>query len=230
MVISSRDEARASLARAEAAVANTKVELARTEQLAPSGTISKSSLDSKRVAYEQAFQDAAKAKATLSRYSSSVLDEQADVFVALRGIESAEAELDKALAELDKAYVRAPIAGTVLTVHVRPGEKPGTSGIVDLGNIDEMTAEIEVYQTLIGRVSVGAPVTITADALPGPLEGTVTRLGLQVARQTSTDATPAANTDARIVKVYVQLSPASIAVAQRYTNLQVTARIAARAP
>ncbi len=225
-----RDEARAALARAETAAANSGTELARAEKLARSGTVSGSTLDTKRAAHDQALQDVAKAKASLSRYAYDDISEQADVLVAEKGVEAAKADLARAEAELDQAFVRAPISGTILTVHVRPGEKPGAAGIVSLGNIDQMTAEIEIYQSLIGRVKVGAPVTITADALAAPLQGTVTRLGLEVARQTATDASPAANTDARVVTVHVRLAPESAAAARPYTNLQVTARIEVLTP
>ena len=56
----------------------------------------------------------------------------------------------------------------------------------------------------------------------------MTRVGLEVGRQTLVDASPAAHTDARVVKVRVALDPASSQIAQRFTNLQVTARIATR--
>jgi HlyD family secretion protein len=88
-----------------------------------------------------------------------------------------------------------------------------------------MTAEVEIYQNEIGRVAVGAPVEVTADALPQALHGTVSRVGLEVGRQRLIDADPAANTDARVVTVTVHLDPESIAIARRFTNLQVTARI-----
>jgi HlyD family secretion protein len=35
----------------------------------------------------------------------------------------------------------------VLTVHVRPGEKPGVQGLLNLGDLELMKAEVEVYQT-----------------------------------------------------------------------------------
>jgi HlyD family secretion protein len=97
---------------------------------------------------------------------------------------------------------------------------------MNLGDLSRMTAELEVYQTQIGQVAVGDAVSVTAEALPRPLSGAVTRIGLEVGRQTLTDASPAANTDARVVKVYVRLDAESAAVAQRYTNLQVLGRIA----
>jgi HlyD family secretion protein len=88
-----------------------------------------------------------------------------------------------------------------------------------------MTVEVEVYQAQVGRVSVGDRVEVTAEALPQRLRGSVTRIGLEVGRQTVVDANPAANTDARVVKVTVALDPDSTGLAQRFTNLQVTARI-----
>jgi HlyD family secretion protein len=229
-VVASRAESQAALMRAEATVVNTKRDLDRVTTLRAKGFVADASYDIKRAAHDQAVQDVEKAKATLSRYQSSDADQQPDVLVARRNVDAARADLEKANAELDKAYVRAPMTGTVITIHARAGEKPGTAGIMDFGNIDEMTAELEVYQTQIGRVTTGASVEITADALPTALTGIVTRIGLAVGRQTSTDANPAANTDARVFKVYVALTPTSAAIARRFTNLQLTGRIATAAP
>jgi HlyD family secretion protein len=186
------------------------------------------SFDQRRAAREEAARDVERARATVSRYGSGDIDSQHDVLVAARNLDAARADLARALADLDKASVRAPIAGTVLTIHVRPGEKPGSRGLMNLGNLERMGAEVEVYQTQIGRVALGDTVELTAEALPKPLEGVVTRIGLEVGRQTLVDASPAANTDARVVKVRVALDPASSQVAGRFTNLQVTARIATR--
>ncbi|MFD0465896.1 HlyD family efflux transporter periplasmic adaptor subunit [Microvirga aerilata] len=99
---------------------------------------------------------------------------------------------------------------------------------MNLGNIDSMTVEVEVYQAQVGRVLVGDSVEVTAEALPQRLKGSVTRIGLEVGRQTVVDANPAANTDARVVKITVALETDSSSLAQRFTNLQVTARIASR--
>lgn len=53
----------------------------------------------------------------------------------------------------------------------------------------------------------------------------VARVGLEVARQTLLDPSPAAATDARVVKVTVDLDADSSTRARRLTNLQATARI-----
>ncbi len=96
---------------------------------------------------------------------------------------------------------------------------------MNIGNIERMTAEVEIYQTQIGDVNLGDPVVITANALPTPLQGTVSQIGLEVERQTLIDDDPAANTDARIVEVTVMLDEASSNLAARFTNLQVVATI-----
>ena len=224
-VRASRDEARASLARAEAVHANAAREFERAETLRSRGFATDQAYDQRRTARDEAAREVERARASLSRYGAGEIESQADVVVATRNVDAAQAELARALADLDKATVRAPLAGTVLTIHVRPGEKPGAQGLMNVGDLDRMKAEVEVYQTQIGRVALGAAAEITAEALPRPLQGTVTRIGLEVGRQTAVDASPAALTDARVVKVTVSLEPESARVAARFTNLQVTARI-----
>jgi HlyD family secretion protein len=146
----------------------------------------------------------------------------------MRNLDAAKADLLRADQDIEKAHIRAPRAGTILTIHVRPGEKPGAKGVLNMGDIEHMTAEIEVYQTQIGRVSIGDSVELTADAIGLPLNGTIAKIGLEVSRQTVVDPSPAANTDARVVKVDVRLDPVSSARAKRFTNLQVLGRIMVR--
>ncbi len=226
-MILSRNEAETSLERAEAALVRAKSDLARFTTLRATNAASESALEEKRLAFKQAEADVARAKATLARYTFQNVEDQVDVVVARRNVEAAAADVIRAKIELDKSFVRAPISGTVLTINTRVGEKPGSSGILTLGNIDRMIAEVEVYQSAVLAVAPGQAVTIRADALPEPLHGTVARVGLEVGRQTLTDASPAANTDARVVKVYVDLDESSSAIARRFSNLQVTAAIAA---
>ncbi|WP_166802141.1 HlyD family efflux transporter periplasmic adaptor subunit [Microvirga pakistanensis] len=224
-VQASRDEALATLARAETTFQNAIREFERVETLRQRGFAAEQNYDQRRAARDEAAHEVQRARAQLSRYGSGRLEDQVDVLVAERNVDTAKADLARALADLDKAYVRAPVTGTVLTVHVRPGEKAGTQGLMNLGNLEQMTVEVEVYQTQIGRVALGNPVEVMAEALPQPLKGRVTRIGLEVGRQTAVDADPAANTDARVVRVTAALEPEASRLARRLTNLQVTARI-----
>lgn len=227
-VQASREEAAAALARAEATARNAQADFERIDQLAKRGVSTEAALSKSRTARDETAREIDRLKATLSRFQSSDLEKQPDIVVAASNLGVAKSELSRAAQDLDKAYVRAPISGTVLTILVRPGEKPGTAGILKLGDLEHMKAEIEVFQTQIGYVSIGDRVTFTADSLPKPLEATVARIGLEVGRQTLVDTTPAANTDARVVKVQAALTPESSIIAQKYTNLQMVARISTR--
>lgn len=227
-VRASREEAHASLARAEATFQNAAREFERVDTLRQRGFAAEQAYDQRRTARDEAAREVERARATLSRYVSGEVDSQPDVLVAARNVDAAKADLARAEADLDKAYVRAPITGTILTIHARPGEKPGSKGVMTLGDLEHMKVEVEIYQTLIGRVALGDPVEVTADALPRPLKGSVTRIGLEVGRQSLVDPSPAANTDARVVKVTVTLEPESSRVAARFTNLQATVRIVPR--
>ena len=223
-VTAGRDDARGALARAEAAVRNTKRDLDRAAALSTRGDITEQILDQRRLAYEQAQQDTARARAALARYDAPDIASQADVALAQANIDAARADRDRARAELDKALIKAPSRGSVLTLYARPGERPGAQGLLTFGDLDDMTAEIEIYENEAAAIAPGSTVALVADALPRPLAGTVKRIGVEVLRQTLTDASPAANTDTRVIRVSVDLDAASAAIAARFANLQVTAR------
>jgi HlyD family secretion protein len=113
----------------------------------------------------------------------------------------------------------------VLAVHARVGEKPGADGIATLGDVRRMLAELEVYQDDIARVALGQPAVLRSPALQAPLHGQVAWLGWEVERQSVLAQDPAANTDARIVRVRVALDAPSSERASRLTGLEVDARI-----
>jgi HlyD family secretion protein len=223
-VTASRDEAEAALARAEAALPVLRRDLERAETLAARGAATGQALDQRRLAHAQAVQDAARARAALARHAGPP-ETQPDLVLAQRNLEAAAAERDRAAADLARAIIRAPSPGTVLTLHARPGERPGSLGLMTFAHLDAMIAEIEVHEDRVGRLRPGAAVSLTSSALAAPLHGTLGRLGVEVQRQTLTDPSPAAATDARVVRAVVELDAESAQRAARLVNLQVTARI-----
>ncbi|MFK8033449.1 MAG: HlyD family efflux transporter periplasmic adaptor subunit [Hyphomicrobiales bacterium] len=218
-------EAEASLQRSQAAADAARQELERSQSLFTRDVVSQSVLDQAISAQKQADREVERSAATLSRFTSDGIDNQVDVVVAVRNLEASKAEVRRAQSNLAKAHVVAPISGTVLNVHVRPGEKPGQDGVVDIGNIEEMTVEVEVFQNQIGLVEIGQSAEVVADALSQPLQGVVSKIGFEVGRQTVSADDPAANTDARVVDVIVTLDDASSLLAERFTNLAVVTRI-----
>ncbi len=220
-----RREAQAQLNRSIATETAAAEELERTTSLMERGVTTKAVLDSAIARATEAARDVEKNRATLSRYAQNSDGVQADIAVAEANLQAALAELSQAERDVEKAYVRAPITGTILNIHARPGERPDAEGVLDLGDTAQMTIEAEVYQTMIGRVAIGDPVTATAAAISGELKGRVNAIGHEISRQSITSDDPAANTDARVVDVIIALDEASSAKARRLTNLQVVTRI-----
>lgn len=133
------------------------------------------------------------------------------------------AQIREARAELARSFVRAPIAGRVLYVHARPGERVGEDGIVELGNTEAMFAIAEVYEDDIGRIEVGQRARVTSPVLSEPLSGAVDWIHLKVAMQDALGTDPAARKDARVVEVEIRLDDS--AAAARLTHLQVEVEI-----
>ncbi|MBD0269269.1 MAG: biotin/lipoyl-binding protein, partial [Cyanobacteria bacterium Co-bin8] len=184
----SRSVQAATLARLEAEVQTAEREYQRFEQLYQQGAVSASTLDGYRLtattAQAQLSEVRESANRTLTtlqaqlREATATLDRIAevrpvDVQVAQAEVEGAIAALQQAQTHLEQANIRAPIAGQVLKVHARPGEKLTDSGIADLGQTDEMSVVAEVYQSDIGRVTPGQAAVVTGQAFGGELQGVV---------------------------------------------------------
>lgn len=225
LIAVSRAEAQASFERAEATLTVAQSELDRVTELLDRGVTTRAEFEQAVATATQAARDVERAQATLSRFAEGSGIAQADLAVAEANLDAARAELLVAKQDLNHAYVRAPERGQVLDIHVRSGERPGTAGLIDLGDTSQMTVEVEVYQTMIGRVTIGDPATVTSNVLSQDLTGTVSAIGLEIGRQSITSDDPAANTDARIVDVIVTLDAAASQLAARFTNLEAIVRI-----
>jgi HlyD family secretion protein len=224
-VENSRNEAQAGLVQARSVAAEAATALSRAEQLSGQGVATKAALDAARAADLQARALVARAEATLARFTAAEVDDQPDVLVAIRNLEASQAELARARNDLIRAAVVAPIDGTILNIHASLGQRPPAEGIMEMGNTSQMMAEAEIYQDRIMMVAKGQPVELAAAALGRTLQGRIVSLGLTVGRQGLLADDTAANTDARVVRVMVELDDASSAIAARFTNLEVIARI-----
>lgn len=139
---------------------------------------------------------------------------------------AAEAAVAQAREDLDRARVFAPQDGVIFDIAAQSGERPPTDGLLRMGRTASMEVELEVFQTMAPRVALGQHVTVTSEVLgEEPLTGVVSRVGTLVGRQSVTADDPAANTDARVIEVLVELDPQSSARAARFVNLEVVARI-----
>ena len=232
---------KATVSRIKAEVDNARVEYQRYQQLYRDGAISASERDSKYLTLKTTREQLAEAKATLNRIQSAQQQQLAeakatlnkiaevrpvDVAVAAAEVRQAEAAVKTAQAELDRAHIRSPQAGTAIEILTRPGEVVSSDeGIARIGQIKEMYAVAEVYESDISKVKLGQLVTVTSSAINGKLTGTVTKIGLEIKRQEVVNTDPTANIDARVVEVKVKLDEESSRKVAGLTNLQVNARI-----
>ena len=231
----------ATVSRIKAEVNNAQVEDQRYEQLYKDGAISASERDNKYLVFATAREQLAEAQANFNRIKSSQQEQIAeakatlnkiaevrpvDVAVAEAEVRQAQAAVKTAQAELDRAYIKSPQAGTVIKTMVRPGEiVKSDEGIARMGQIDQMYAVAQVYESDIAKVKLGQPVTVTSSAIAGKLMGTVERIGLEIERQNVVNTDPTTNIDARVVEVKVKLDAASSQKVAGLTNLQVNVKI-----
>ena len=102
-----------------------------------------------------------------------------------------QAALQRAQSQLAKTAVRAPAAGTVVAVNIKPGETavPSSIGIagsslMTIANVDSLIAEVNVGESDIAAVRAGQEVSITAAAYPDrPLKGVIRSLALSPKRE-----------------------------------------------
>ncbi len=150
-------------------------------------------------------------------------------------VEDAEAERRVALAALGAAQarlameeLRAPIAGQILQIHARPGERIGAEGFLALGDTRNMMTVAEVYETEVAGLEAGQRARVTSPALPEDIPGTVVRIGRWIARQDVLGTDPVSKVDSRVVEVRIRLEPESErakALVASLTNLQVEVEI-----
>jgi HlyD family secretion protein len=148
-----------------------------------------------------------------------------DVQAAQMEVENAVAAMKRAQTDLDQAYIKAPMAGQIIKIHTRVGEKISDDGIADLAQNDQMVAVAEVYQTDISKVKLGQQAVVTSQAFEGEVRGTVSQVGLQVNRQNVFASQPGENMDRRVIEVKVHLNPEGSKRVAGFTNLQVQTAI-----
>ncbi|WP_031293924.1 ABC exporter membrane fusion protein [Leptolyngbya sp. Heron Island J] len=231
---------RATVARLDAEVQNAQLEAQRYETLYQQGAVSASQRDSKQLTYTTAQRQLQEAQAALSRIESTgqeqitqaraTLDRIAevrpvDVDAAEAEVQSAIASVAEAQANLDQSYVRSPANGQVLEIHTLAGETIGNDGIATLGQTQQMLVVADVYQDDITKVKIGQPVAIITPVMDEVLQGTVQRIGLQVKAQDVINEDPAANIDAKVVEVHIQMDEDDSETVAALTNLQVTTTI-----
>ncbi len=120
------------------------------------------------------YEHKALAQADLEQAESARTQANADLEAARQNLAILGVSDPAAVAASANAVVTAPIAGQVVERDVAPGQvlQSGAQCFV-ISNLNSVWVLANVYQSDVGYVHVGDPVTITTDAYPEPFHGRV---------------------------------------------------------
>lgn len=186
--------AKANLAQAQADLANTKVNLNRTQKLAEAKVFSSQALDD-----AQAKFDAAVARvASLERSFELVrIGPRQEVIEQVRGqIEQAKGQVAFSETQLANTVIRAPSTGTILERIVEKGEfvttsfvgEKGAKGyVVSMADLNDLQVELDINQNDFAKLVPKQKGVVTADAYPDrKYEGFIEEISPEANRQKAT--------------------------------------------
>ena len=128
--------------------------------------------------------------------------------------------------DLEQTQLKSPINGIVLQILAREGERPNSSGVLNVGSNQLMEALIEVYESDIDRVKIGQIVILNSEngGFKGSLRGQVNLISPQVRQRRVLSTDPTGDADSRVVEVRVKLDKESIKKVSHLTGMKVIAR------
>jgi HlyD family secretion protein len=204
--------------RSEADLLAAQEELERRQRLITTNAVSREEYTSSRQRFEQARATLEQSKAQLDSLKAI---RQVDVKAAEAEVLQSEASLAVAQEDLQNTQVRSPLSGRVLRIRVRPGERVGDQGILDVGNTNVMHVVAEIYEEDVGKVNIGQTAKVRVPTLGVELSGAVISKDLIVSRKVIFSNDPVADIDARVVEVRIRLSGADGAKVAGISNARV---------
>ena len=154
---SEKTAAQAVVVQREAELDAAQRRLARTEVLAPQGTLPLQTLDDDRAHFQGAQAAVSAAQAQLATSESAIGFAKSQVIAARSDVEAAIATIQRIQADIDDSALRSPRAGRVQYRVAQPGEVLSAGGVVlnliDLGDV-YMTFFLSTKAS--GRVALGA--------------------------------------------------------------------------
>ncbi|MDP2178626.1 HlyD family efflux transporter periplasmic adaptor subunit [Methylicorpusculum sp.] len=137
--------------------------------------------------------------------------DQSKVLIKQLEAEIERNQADQAIAKaiLGNSFIRAPISGTVLKIHTRPGEKIDDDGLLEMADLSELDVVAEVYESDFPRIRTGQKATVQLDGFSIIYEAEVRELGFMVKKNDLNDTDPLADRDNRTIEVRLSLDAQS---------------------
>ncbi len=189
-------QAQHNLDEARATLANDKLTLDRTKELAAGGVISRQALDDATAKFES---DQQRANSLERGFQLSKIGPRAEEIARAQGaLTQAQGQLDYAKAQLDATIIRAPVTGTILDRTAEKGElitaqfasaaAGGPQGsVVSLADLNDLQVELDIAQADFARLGPTQKAEVTTDAYPDKkYEGVIAQISPEANRQKAT--------------------------------------------
>ena len=163
------EQARYALAVADALLAAARSELEDLQAGADADQVRAAQANVVTVAAQR---DATQAQLDLLLAGSS----EEEIATTQASVDDARVALEQAQSRLDKAALTAPLAGTITSLDVQPGEiASANQPVVVLSDLANLEVEVNLDETDVARVAIGQEAIVNVDAFPGAEKvGTVT--------------------------------------------------------
>ena len=189
-------QAQHNLDEARATLANDKLTLDRTKELAGSGVVSRQQLDDATGKFEA---DQQRANSLEKAFQLTKIGPRSEELLRAQGaLAQAQGQLDYAKSQLDATVIRAPVTGTILDRTAEKGElitaqfasaaAGGPQGsVVSLADLNDLQVELDIAQADFARLGPTQKGIVTTDAYPDKsYDGQIAQISPEANRQKAT--------------------------------------------
>lgn len=189
-------QAQHNLDEARATLANDKLTLDRTKELAAGGVVSRQQLDDATAKFEA---DQQRANSLQQGFSLAKIGPRPEEILRAQGaLAQAQGQLDYAKAQLEATVIRAPVTGTILDRTAEKGElitaqfasaaAGGPQGsVVSLADLNDLQVELDIAQADFARLGPTQKAKVTTDAYPDKeYDGVIAQISPEANRQKAT--------------------------------------------
>jgi len=189
-------QAQHNLDEARATLANDKLTLDRTKELASNGVVSRQQLDDATAKFEA---DQQRANSLQKAFELAKIGPRPEEIARAQGaLAQAQGAADYAKSQLDATVIRAPVTGTILDRTAEKGElitaqfasaaAGGPQGsVVSLADLNDLQVELDIAQADFARLGPNQKGIVTTDAYPDKqYDGIIAQISPEANRQKAT--------------------------------------------
>jgi len=189
-------QAQHNLDEGRATLANDKLTLDRTKELASGGVVSRQQLDDATAKFEA---DQQRVNSLEKAFQLSKIGPRVEEIARAQGaLMQAQGQLDYAQSQLDATVIRAPVTGTILDRTAEKGElitaqfasaaAGGPQGsVVSLADLNDLQVELDIAQADFSRLGPTQKGIVTTDAYPDKqYDGQIAQISPEANRQKAT--------------------------------------------